>query len=93
MTARNMIQKKQQTKKLIVQDGLSQKDAAAAVGVTEKTIGSWVKQYGWVAAAEMALADKRPANSLHDFMVYVRYSHPRRYNGVKELFESYMNTL
>jgi len=46
MAARKEI-RLQHAQLLFVKEGLSQKDVAQRVGVTEKTVGRWVKIYKW----------------------------------------------
>jgi len=40
-------QKKKEAKRLYVQTDLTAKEIAAKTGISEKTIGVWVKKYGW----------------------------------------------
>ena len=47
-----LTKQQQQAHAFIVEQGKSQKETAALVGVSEKSIGTWVKRFGWRAEQE-----------------------------------------
>lgn len=81
--------KKRRAKHLIVNKGMSQRAAASELKVTEKTMGRWVKEYGWIAKSERELREQPKTMSLIDFAVFVREQHPRSYKKVRLLIDHF----
>src|SRR6185437_16568616 len=86
-----MLVKMLQAKFLICVKGMNQKNTAENIGVTENTISSWVKTFGWVEAFEKVLRETRFCNSLHDFMVFAQNEYPQHYDHLQAMQTRYIN--
>ncbi len=82
---------KNKAARLVIMDGLTQKEAAKQIGVSEKTVSKWAQKHHWAAAAESYLINS-PAALLNvtAFSDYLKAADENAYNVFKKHLEAYM---
>ncbi|WP_295795161.1 hypothetical protein [Mucilaginibacter sp.] len=79
---------------LYVESGITAKEISKTIPVTEKSIGVWVKQYGWKDLRKTKdvwrLGGKNgSALALNGFVIFLRDKHPLVYSEIMPLMELY----
>lgn len=79
---------KEQARKMIMEEGLQQKQVAIALSVSEKTISHWVKKYGWRNEATKELYADNP---LLSYLRFLEDTYPDTYQQVQNTFSEFIN--
>ena len=78
---------KMEAKRLVIQGRLSQKQIAAKVGVSERTMTTWIKLYGWRKDQNARLYSG--ADPLMAYINFLKTEHPETYQAVVKTFNEF----
>jgi len=81
--------KVKQARRLVLNERLTQKEAAKIVGVTEKTIGGWAKEYKWHEEIQTGLKHTPAMAFVSDFEAFLKAKGEMEYQTFKEYFDEY----
>jgi hypothetical protein len=92
----------QKAKRLYVYQYKSAKETALAVCATEKTVGAWIKLYGWKTLREEVINNRLATNAkdvqpfeitLLDFLEYAKENAPHVAVKIEPLITNYVNLI
>jgi len=90
MTINNQPGIKAKAKNLYVIKGYNAKQVSQATGVTEKTIGIWVKKYKWKEAIEQRLTIDQEKEVVYDLRDYLIKTNPTLCKEIEQSITNYL---
>ncbi len=91
LTKAQLLKKKQEAKKLITELGYNQKQASQKLGISEKSIGTWCKEYGWVNSYDHQLRQLHE-NRLFEFALYIERKDPATFKKLTSHLYSFLTS-
>ena len=90
MTTNNQHSLKAKAKNLYVVRGLNAKEVSQATGITEKTIGVWVKKYKWKDAIEERSKVDEEKLVITDLRDYLIKTNPTLCKEIEQSITNYL---
>ncbi len=85
--------KRLRARHLIIVKGFSQKEAGKIVGVSEKTVSTWNKKYGWKEDGFKEMNKRGGLTVVMDnFFTYIRSASPDLLESVKKLWTGFLKS-
>lgn len=77
--------------------GLTQKETAGIIDVSQNHLGNWVRDMGWrgklKGSNRIEYAEKlKYKDSLSGFMAYLQKKHPRKYANMQAVYKTFIST-
>jgi hypothetical protein len=90
MTAINRTKQKRVALNLFLNGQFTQKEISQIVRVSEKTIGKWVKVYGWNKLNTGVLSLKGDEHIISRFLKYTETENPELYKSLNNEFRQFI---
>ncbi len=85
-TKLELLDLKRKAKRLYLTDGLTGKDIASILHVSEKSISTWINEYGWIEKKEDALYVRQPGVTIAKLQSILKKLHPELVETIEKVF-------
>ncbi len=92
MTSINRVKQKKNALNLFLKGEFTQKEISKIVKTSEKTIGKWIKVYGWNQLNAGILTLKGDEHIIARFLKYTEQENPELYKNLNNEFKQFLTS-